>query len=66
MPGLLHDFRVFIATPGGLDLERKAFRDSLQEHNELDPQGRRVIFTPIGWELTLGGQGRPQRPSSGN
>lgn len=60
MPGLIHDFRVFIATPSGLEEERRAFRDALQEHNELDPQGRRVIFTPIGWEETLGGHGRPQ------
>jgi len=60
MPGLVHDFRVFIATPSGLDAERRAFRDTLREFNELDPQGRRVMFTPIGWEETLGGYGRPQ------
>lgn len=60
MPGLIQDYRVFIATPGGLEDVRQAFRDTLQEYNELDPQGRRVIFTPIGWEETLGGHGRPQ------
>jgi uncharacterized protein YjbI with pentapeptide repeats len=60
MPRLIHDLGVFIATPSGLDAERKAFRETLEEHNELDPQGRSVIFTPIGWELTLGGHGRPQ------
>ena len=60
MPGIVQDIRVFIATPKGLDTERKAFRDLLQEFNELDPQGRKVIFTPIGWEITLGGHGRPQ------
>lgn len=60
MPGLIHDLRVFIATPSGLAPERRAFRDILREHNDLDPQGRRVLFTPIGWEDTLGGVGRPQ------
>jgi probable HAF family extracellular repeat protein len=60
MPGLVHDIRVFIASPSGLEIEREAFRETLQEFNELDLQGRRVIFTPYGWELTLGGFGRPQ------
>jgi TIR domain-containing protein/pentapeptide repeat protein/uncharacterized protein DUF4062 len=60
MPNIVQDYRVFIATPSGLEIERKGFRDILQEFNELDPQGRRIIFTPIGWELTLGGHGRPQ------
>lgn len=54
------DYKVFIASPGGLENERKAFRDIVNELNELDIQARKVIFTPVGWEATLGGYERPQ------
>src|SRR5438105_5125600 len=60
MPAHLTAFRVFIASPGGLSEERKAFRDELQEFNEADGVPRGILFQPIGWEETLGGVGRPQ------
>lgn len=56
----LNGLRVFIASPGGLEAERRAFRDVLQRCNEDDAHFRGVTFIPIGWEATLGGVGRPQ------
>lgn len=52
-------YRIFIATPGGLEEERHAFRDVLMEYNEAEDD-RGVFFKPVGWEDTLGGTGRPQ------
>lgn len=54
------EHRVFIATPGGLDEERRAFREELREYNEVDAVRRGLLFTPVGWEDTLGGARRPQ------
>lgn len=56
----LKGYRIFIATPGGLDEERKAFRKVIEEYNDSDATRRGVIFLPVGWEVTLGGVGRPQ------
>ncbi|WP_369228798.1 DUF4062 domain-containing protein [Candidatus Entotheonella palauensis] len=54
-------YKVFIASPSGLEDERKAFRDTIYDYNEfIDEQGRRAVFKPVGWEDTLGGAGRPQ------
>lgn len=53
-------YRVFIASPGGLEEERGAFRSAINAHNEADAIERGVIFLPVGWEITLGGVGRPQ------
>ena len=60
MPEKITAFRVFVASPGGLQEERKAFRDTLQKYNEADGLERGVYFIPVGWEATLGGYGRPQ------
>lgn len=56
----LKGYRIFIATPGGLDEERKAFRKVTEEYNDSDALRRGVMFLPVGWEVTLGGVGRPQ------
>lgn len=56
----LKGYRIFIATPGGLEEERKTFRDVTLKYNENDALRRGVMFLPIGWEATLGGMGRPQ------
>jgi tetratricopeptide (TPR) repeat protein len=53
-------YRVFIASPSGLEEERKAFRDVLAKYNARDGNSRGVNFDPVGWEATLGQQGRPQ------
>ena len=56
----LTSYRVFIASPGGLEDERQVFRDTLNEYNEEAAVRRGVHFRPVGWEETLGGIGRPQ------
>jgi hypothetical protein len=60
VPELLTQYRVFIASPGGLEAERKAFRDAIREYNEMDAERRGVTFRPVGWEATLGRMARPQ------
>ncbi len=52
--------RAFIASPGGLDAERKAAFDAAEEINRsvAQPLGARLEL--IGWEETLSGIGRPQ------
>jgi hypothetical protein len=56
----LTDYRVFIASPGGLESERQAFKDILFEQNINEANGRNTHFTPEGWEITISGVGRPQ------
>lgn len=54
-------YKVFIASPGGLEGERNAFREIIRDYNEeIDELRRDVSFMPVGWEETLGGVGRPQ------
>ncbi|MBI5684607.1 MAG: tetratricopeptide repeat protein [Verrucomicrobia bacterium] len=53
-------YRVFIASPSGLDDERRTFRETIHKHNEADGYARNAIFVPVGWEETLGGRRRPQ------
>jgi tetratricopeptide (TPR) repeat protein len=56
----LKGYSIFIASPGGLDKERESFRKVLNDYNDADAVARGVTFLPVGWELTLGGIGRPQ------
>ena len=56
----LKSYRIFIASPGGLETQRKAFRDVVEEYNRSCARKRGVVFEPIGWEITLAGMGRPQ------
>jgi hypothetical protein len=58
---LLIQYRVFIASPSGLDQERKRFREKLDKFTALHAEPLGVIFHPVGWEETVGGVGRPQR-----
>ena len=60
MGSQLTNYRVFIATPTGLETERRLFKDILTSHNDADAIARHCRFEAIGWELTLGGIGRPQ------
>lgn len=53
-------YRVFIASPSGLDAERRRFRATLTEYNEDEAVERGVSFWPNGWQDTLAGVGRPQ------
>jgi tetratricopeptide (TPR) repeat protein len=56
----LKSYSVFIASPGGLTNERRAFRATLNECNDRDAFQRGLMFRAIGWEDTLAGVGRPQ------
>jgi len=60
MPDTPTKYKVFIASPGGLQDVRTAFRDVIDEHNQVDAKHRGVEFEPVGWEDTLPGIGRPQ------
>jgi len=60
MPEDIKSYSVFIASPGGLAEERRAFRDAVNECNERDAFQRKVMFRAVGWEDTLAGVGRPQ------
>lgn len=61
MPSHVSVYRVFIASPGGLEQERERFREIINEYNETDALEGGVLFFPIGWELTIRGMGRPQK-----
>ncbi len=52
--------RVFIASPGGLEEERRLFRDIVDEMNQLKADGMGLLLKPLGWEDVPPGVGRPQ------
>ena len=60
MPQDIRQYRVFIGSPGGLNDERKAFREKLYEFSDHHCFNKGLMFYPVGWEDTLGGVGRPQ------
>jgi tetratricopeptide (TPR) repeat protein len=60
MPSNLVSYSIFIASPSGLDEERKTFKTEINEYNDCEAHSRGVHFEPVGWEETLGGVGRPQ------
>ncbi len=60
MTKTLTEYKIFIASPGGLESERRNFRELLHEYNEAEANHRGSHFTPVGWEITLGKLGRPQ------
>src|SRR5688572_11748681 len=46
--------RVFIASPGDLVVERRAFKEVIDELNDgFGDRGKRYIFVPLGWEDAL-------------
>ena len=45
MPIDLKGYRVFIASPGGLEEERRGFRDTLAEYNAAEPFTRMCNFS---------------------
>ncbi|MEM9546221.1 MAG: tetratricopeptide repeat protein [Bacteroidota bacterium] len=60
MPFDIKGYRIFIASPSGLEEERRAFFDQVNQYNIDEAKFRNVIFEPVGWEATLPGIGRPQ------
>jgi hypothetical protein len=53
-------YRVFIASPRGMEDERQKFFDTIQEYNRIEALPVNIQFIPVGWEYTLPGMGRPQ------
>ena len=60
VPRSITQYRVFIASPGGLEAERECFRKRLEKCSRSHGEQHEVQFHPVGWEDTLGGAGRPQ------
>ena len=56
----LTQLRVFLATPGGLDRERKLFRETVCEFNEAFGYAEGFVLVPMGWEQVSPGVDRPQ------
>ncbi len=54
------EYRIFIGSPGGLEAERTAFRNTIDRFNRAHARHHGVRFEPVGWEDTLPGAGRPQ------
>jgi tetratricopeptide (TPR) repeat protein len=50
--------KVFIASPGDLAVERRAFKDVIDELNAGFGRGANVRFEPLGWEDALSTVGR--------
>lgn len=60
MPRMLTGLQVFIASPGGLEPERRAFREVIDRVNHDHAHAVGITFVPRGWEYTSSGVGRPQ------
>lgn len=60
MPKRITQYKVFIGSPGGLEEERKVFKEFVDRCSDHHGLARNVLFSPVGWEETLGGAGRPQ------
>lgn len=52
--------RVFIGSPGGLEDERRAAREIVQEVNQAHSEHWGCQFKLVGWEDTIPGYQRPQ------
>jgi tetratricopeptide (TPR) repeat protein len=61
MPKTFTQYRVFIASPGELDTERKTFRSTLDDFTTDHDEKSHIWFRPVGWEETAAGVARPQR-----
>jgi len=53
-------YKVFIASPSGLEAERKLFVEVLDEYNKIEALHRGVMFQTVRWEDALARMGRPQ------
>ena len=51
MPSQVTVYRVFIASPGGLEAERESFRRVLNDYNESDALEDGVLFIPVAQDL---------------
>lgn len=60
MPIKVDAFRVFIASPGGLEAERNAVREEITRFNEVFMHESGIAFSSERWEDVPGGMRRPQ------
>lgn len=60
MPRSLNGLSVFVASPGGLETERKLFFEIIGTYNLEEGHKAGVSFIPQGHELAFAGAGRPQ------
>jgi hypothetical protein len=60
MPFNLKGYKIFIASPSGLEKEREAFAKEIDTYNINEALPRGIFFQTVGWENTLPGMGRPQ------
>ena len=60
MPKTVEAFRVFLASPSGLEAERRAVHDEVVRFNEQLMHDAGAAFTALGWETVPGGGRRPQ------
>jgi len=56
----LKGYKVFIASPSGLEKERKRFVTEIDKYNKNEALPRSFFFQGVGWEDTFPGLGRPQ------
>ncbi len=52
--------RIFLASPGGLEDDRRSIRDAMTRYNETTSWSSGVALIPCGWDNMSGGAGRPQ------
>lgn len=52
--------RIFLASPGGLEMEREAIRAAIARFNEENAFESGVAFVACGWEVVAGSAVRPQ------
>jgi hypothetical protein len=60
MPSELKGYKVFIASPGGLEIERASFDIAISQYNRDEAIPRGVFFESVRWEQVTPGMGRPQ------
>jgi tetratricopeptide (TPR) repeat protein len=60
MPSPTTTYRLFIASPSGLENERRAFREQVTLFSQRFAVPKEINFVPVFWEDVHGGVGRPQ------
>jgi tetratricopeptide (TPR) repeat protein len=53
-------YRIFLASPGGLEEEHQLIREEIEIFNETTAIPLGALFRMVGWETVAGGTGRPQ------
>lgn len=60
MAAVITEYKVFIASPRGLEEERTAFYDEVTDYDAIEARRLGVGFKGVGSETTMPGCGRPQ------